>query len=177
MAYNVASSPPHVCHAWYVCHWNPYLQATKTISSLCGSVHVRVWVWAVFFRGNARKPLYVSVKVSKTGTVLDLKAAIQDLRPGLYSTGPATPVMQVGAGTAAPRSVVRLTFLKRLLWVLVCPQGIAESKSNFHLHFHQCVLGMRVGDVCVHLPHTCRPALPTSPSLSPPPFPLLGACG
>jgi hypothetical protein len=49
------------------------------------------------FRGNNRKPLYLSVKAPKTGTVADVKAAIQDLRPGLYLPSSTTPALQVHA--------------------------------------------------------------------------------
>jgi hypothetical protein len=63
---------------------------------------------AVVFRGNARKPLYISVKASKTGTVAGLKMAIQDLKPGLYGTGPTTPGMQVPSLTGTRNAWTRL---------------------------------------------------------------------
>jgi len=49
----------------------------------------------IIFRDNMRRPLLISVKVPKTGTLADLKSAIAAMRPGMYVTGDAQPCTAV----------------------------------------------------------------------------------
>ena len=52
---------------------------------------------AVVFRSGVRRPVTVSVKVPKTGTLADLKAAVERSRPGLFGASADVPVLQVHA--------------------------------------------------------------------------------
>jgi hypothetical protein len=86
------------------CEWAAGVGASIS-DVLCPTPVSRRWLYpsrccpargpTVVFRGNVRRPLYLSIQAAKTGTVGALKSGIQDLRPGLHNCGPTTPALQV----------------------------------------------------------------------------------